>query len=88
MRNYRRRHTVARVTGIALIALGVACWPGPPLSRHVDLQRGRHAVSRLRRLRGRFDRHTAVAGGRPARDPDGTFDSGINKRQGDENIEE
>jgi len=21
---------VARVTGIALIALGVACWPGPP----------------------------------------------------------
>jgi hypothetical protein len=24
--------TVARVTGIALIALGVACWPGPPLA--------------------------------------------------------
>ena len=23
--------TVARVTGLALIALGVACWPGPPL---------------------------------------------------------
>ena len=23
--------TVTRVTGIALIALGVACWPGPPL---------------------------------------------------------
>ena len=22
---------VARVTGIALIALGTACWPGPPL---------------------------------------------------------
>ncbi len=22
---------VARVTGIALIALGVACWPGPPM---------------------------------------------------------
>jgi hypothetical protein len=22
---------VARVAGIALIALGVACWPGPPL---------------------------------------------------------
>ena len=22
---------VARVTGISLIALGVACWPGPPL---------------------------------------------------------
>ncbi len=24
--------TVARVTGIALIALGVACWPGTPLA--------------------------------------------------------
>jgi hypothetical protein len=23
--------TVARVTGIALIGLGIACWPGPPL---------------------------------------------------------
>ncbi len=23
---------VARVAGIALIGLGVACWPGPPLS--------------------------------------------------------
>ena len=23
---------IARVTGIALIALGVACWPGPPLA--------------------------------------------------------
>jgi hypothetical protein len=23
--------TIARVTGIALIGLGVACWPGPPL---------------------------------------------------------
>jgi hypothetical protein len=23
---------VARVTGIALIALGVACWPGPPIA--------------------------------------------------------
>jgi hypothetical protein len=23
---------VARVTGMALIALGIACWPGPPLA--------------------------------------------------------
>ena len=22
---------IARVTGIALVALGIACWPGPPL---------------------------------------------------------
>ena len=67
---------VARVTGIALIALGVACWPGPPLVGMLTYSAARHAVSRLRRFRGRFDRHTTVAGGRPARDPDGTFDSG------------
>jgi hypothetical protein len=79
--------TVARVTGIALIALGVACWPGPPLAGMLAYS-GRHAVSRLRRLRGWVDRHAAVAGGCPARDPDGTFDSGINKRQGDQGIEE
>ena len=79
---------VARVLGIALIALGVACWPGDAAGRHVDLQRGRHAVSRLRRLRGRYERHAAVAGGRPACDPHGTLDSGINKRQGEEYIEE
>jgi hypothetical protein len=24
--------TMARVAGIALVALGVACWPGPPLA--------------------------------------------------------
>ena len=23
---------VARVAGIALVALGIACWPGPPLA--------------------------------------------------------
>ena len=23
---------VARVTGIALVGLGIACWPGPPLA--------------------------------------------------------
>jgi hypothetical protein len=28
-----------------------------------------------------------VAGGRPARDPDGTFGLGIDRRQGDESIE-
>ena len=28
---YRRRSVVARVAGIALIALGIACWLGPPL---------------------------------------------------------
>ena len=39
---------VARVLGIALIALGVACWPGTPLLRHADLQRGRpRSISRI-----------------------------------------
>lgn len=79
---------VARVAGIALVALGLACWTGNPTVRHVDLQRGRHAVSRLPWLRGRFGRLATVAGGRPARDPDGTVGAGINKRQGDQNIGE
>jgi hypothetical protein len=60
---------------------------GHSAGRHVDLQCGYHAVSRLRRFRGRFDRHPTVAGGRPAHDPDGTFDSGSNKQRGDERIE-
>jgi hypothetical protein len=40
------------------------------------------------RLRGWFQRHTPLAGCRPAREPDGTLDSGSNRRSGDENIEE
>jgi len=72
---------VARVTGIALIAFRGRLLAGPAASRHVNLQRGYHAVSRLRRNRGRFDRHTPVASGRPARDPDGPIDSVINKKQ-------
>ena len=68
---------VARVAGIALIALRGRLLAGPAAGRHVDLQRSRHAVSCLPRFRRRFDRHPAVAGGRPSRDPDGTFDSGI-----------
>ena len=64
-RGARDRHRPDRIGGRLLA--------GHAAGRHVDLQRGRHAVSRLRRLRGRFDRHTAVAGGRPARDPDGRF---------------
>ena len=75
---------VARVAGIALIALGGRLLAGQGADRHVDLQRRHHAVSRLRRVRRRCRRPSAVAGGRPARDPDGTSDSGCNKRQGDE----
>ena len=47
---------VARVAGIALIGLGVACWPGPPL---VGMQRsslypppmGLHNIPRLTRCK-------------------------------------
>jgi hypothetical protein len=39
---------VERMAGIALIALGIACWRGPPLARrNADLQHVGHAVSCL-----------------------------------------
>ena len=76
--------TVARVAGIALIALGVACWPGTPL---VGMLTYSAAVTLYLAYVGFAGgrRHPAVAGGRPARDPDGTSDSDCDKRQGDEN---
>ena len=74
--------------GLGLALLLLPSLAGHAAGRNVDLQRGRHAVSRLPRLRGRFDRHTPMAGGRPAPDPDGAFGLGIYKRQGDENIKE
>ena len=61
---------VARVTGIALIALAVACWPGPPLigmliySALVTLYLAYLGIRRW------FDRHLSVASGRFARNPD------------------
>ena len=58
---------VARVAGIALIALGVACWPGPPLV-------GMLSYSVLATLYlaylGFAERRPSVAGGRPTPDPD------------------
>jgi hypothetical protein len=74
---------VARVAGIALIALGVACWPLP-----VGMLTMARCHAAFAYVFMRFERHTAVAGGHPARNPDGIFDSGINKPKGDENIEE
>jgi hypothetical protein len=35
---------IARVLGIALVGLGIACWPGYAAGWHADLQRDRHAV--------------------------------------------
>ena len=43
---------VARVAGIALVALGIACWPGPPLVGMLTYSAARRAVSRLPRFRG------------------------------------
>ena len=63
---------VARVAGIALIALGVACLPGIGIARHVDLQRPGDGLSRLRRHRWRMGRAAVVAGGRGARCLDGS----------------
>ena len=77
---------MSRVAGIALIALGVASLPGPPQVGMLTYSGGRHAVSRLRRLRREPDRPASLAGGALARDPGGTLDSGINKRSGDEEI--
>ena len=63
----RRRHTGGARGRHRPDRVGGRLLAGPAAGRHVDLQRGRHAVSRLPRLRRRFDRRSAVAGGRPAR---------------------
>ena len=75
---------VARVAGIALIALGIACWPGPPLVGMLTYSTIGRAVSCLSRFRRWFDRRPSVAGGRPSRDPDRTFNLGICKREKNE----
>ena len=69
---------VARVAGIALIALGVACWPGSPL---VGMLIYSASVTLYLAYLGfrRFDRRPPVAGGRPPCDPDGTLGLGVNK---------
>ena len=74
---------VARVAGIALVGLGIACWPGTPRAGMLTYSAAVTRVSRLPRFHGRFDRPAAVAGGRPARDPDGAIESGINERRKD-----
>ena len=68
---------VARVLGIALIGLGVTCWPGPPLIGHVNLQRGCHVVSSLSRHRRRMGRSTSMAGSCVACSPDAASRAGL-----------
>jgi hypothetical protein len=72
---------VARVAGIALVALGIACWSGPPLI-------GMLAYSTIVALylanlgfAGSVAGVLFVASGRSARNPDGTFNLGICKRE-------
>ncbi|MGB9398027.1 MAG: hypothetical protein WCB69_02390 [Pseudolabrys sp.] len=72
---------VARVAGIALVALGIACWPGPPLI-------GMLAYSTIVALylanlgfAGSVAGCPFVASGRSARNPDGTFNLSICKRE-------
>ena len=78
---------LARVAGIALIALGFACWPGPPRVGMLIYGAGVTLYLACLGIAGVSTVHTLMAGGGPACDPDGTFDSGINKRQANKNID-
>ena len=69
---------VARVTGIALIALGIACWPGPPLVGMLTYSAVVTLYLAYLGFAGGFDRRLSVAGCRPARAPDGALDSRSN----------
>ena len=66
---------VARVAGIALIGLGVACWPGPPLVGMLIYSAAVALYLSYVGFADRFDRRLSVAGGPPSRDPDRAFES-------------
>jgi hypothetical protein len=66
--------TLARVTGIVLIALGVACWPGPALAGMLTHGAVVALYSCLPWFRRCSDRCFSMASGRPSRDPDCVFD--------------
>ena len=57
---------VARMAGIALIALGIGCW-----GRHVDLQRAHYALSSVSWHPRGMGRAVVVAGSSCPRRPDG-----------------
>src|SRR6266481_906479 len=59
----------ARVAGIALIALGIACWPGPPLVGMVTYSAFVTVYLAYLGFAGGLTRRPLVAGGRPSRDP-------------------
>src|SRR5882757_3812593 len=66
---------VARVAGIALIALGIACWPGPPLVGMVTYNAFVTVYLAYLGFAGGLTRRPLVAGGRPSRDPHRALDS-------------
>ena len=78
--------TVARVAGIALIALSVACWPGTPLLGMLGYIAALTLYLAYLGLSGAIERRAAVAGGRAARGTDGNPDSCLHQRQGIEDI--
>jgi hypothetical protein len=86
---------VARVTGIALIALGLACWPGseatgiPPPGTPGDdvLQPSCNAVPRLSGYSRRMGRGSAVASGGDPRHFDDSPGSRMAQRSADQGIE-
>ena len=71
----RDRHRPDRIRGRLLA--------GHAAGRHVDLQRGRHAVSRLPRHPWRMGRAAVVAGGRGACCPDGAVGACMARRAND-----
>ena len=60
---------VARVAGIALIALGVACWPGPPLVGMLIYSALVTLYLAYLGFAGGLTGHSSMAGGCFARDP-------------------
>ena len=79
---------MSRLAGIALIGLGVACWPGPPRVGMLIYSVAAALYLAYVGLAGGFTGillwpavilHVILTA---------LFDSGINKKQGDENLEE
>src|SRR5229473_245556 len=66
---------VARVSGIALIALGIACWPGPPLVGMVTYSAFVTVYLAYLGFAGGLTGVLLWAGGRPSRDPHRALDS-------------
>jgi len=60
---------VARVAGIALIGLGVACWPGPPIVGMLIYGAAVALYLAHLGLAGSMDRHPPVTGSRRAFSP-------------------